>query len=269
MNKERYLIALDMDGTLLNKNEKILFNTLMYIRKLTRLGHIVVLSSGRPIRSLMPYYKALGLKSPLICYNGAYCFHPYEKDFEEINYSFSKELVRSLYVGLYPSYIDNMVIENHDMMIYQNEDDTLYRFFPHRNIKVKYSSVFKNTENVFSIIMSFAEAKYIDNIKEEVKKYPDVGVRFWSGNKPRYCEIYYKEVSKAKCLRHIAEYYRIDRDHIIAIGDSINDIEMIRYAGTGIAMKNSCPELIAEANLITERDNNHNGIIATLRKVIK
>ncbi len=269
MNKERYIIALDMDGTLLNRNEKILFNTLMYIRKLSRLGHIIVLSSGRPIRSLMRYYKTLGLNSPIICYNGAYCFHPYEKDFEEINYSFSKELIHSLYIDLYPHYIDNMVIENHEEMIYQNEDDTLYRFFPHKGIKVRYNTVFDNQERMFSIIMSFADPKYIQDIKNEVKKYPDIGVRFWSGLKPRYCEIYYKGVTKAKCLKHIAEYYHIDKDHIIAIGDSINDIEMIRYAGIGIAMKNSCQELKDEADIITERDNNHNGLVTALHKIIK
>ena len=266
---QRYLIAIDMDGTLLNKHRKIPFLTLLYLRHLSRKGHVVILSSGRPIRSLMPFYKKLGLKTPMICYNGGYCYHPYKNDFDIVDHSFSKETVRSLFIDLYPRLICNMIIENHDTIIYQNKDDELYRYFPHKNMEVKYQSILDTNMKSYSIIMQMANLDVQNEIKSKVNKNDSIGVRFWSGLKPKYCEIYYKNVSKAECLEHIRKYYHIDKKNIIAIGDSINDIEMINYAEIGVAMKNSCEELLSEADVITEKDNNHNGIPHCLRKLLK
>ena len=53
---ERRIIAFDMDGTLLTHKKKISFLTLHYLRKLTKQGHLIVLASGRPSRSLKKYY---------------------------------------------------------------------------------------------------------------------------------------------------------------------------------------------------------------------
>ncbi len=66
---ERRIIAFDMDGTLLTHKKKISFLTLYYLRKLTKQGHLIVLASGRPSRSLKKYYNQLKLKTPMICYN--------------------------------------------------------------------------------------------------------------------------------------------------------------------------------------------------------
>ena len=76
----RYLIGLDLDGTLLNKKSKITFKTKNYIKKLSRKGHIVVLATGRPLRAMKQYYDQLGLKTPIVCYNGGHILNPFDND---------------------------------------------------------------------------------------------------------------------------------------------------------------------------------------------
>ena len=71
---EKYLIALDMDGTLLNKSHVISKTTSDYFKQLEKDGHIIVIASGRPVRGIMNFYKELELDTPIICYNGAYIY---------------------------------------------------------------------------------------------------------------------------------------------------------------------------------------------------
>ncbi|MCX5775805.1 MAG: HAD-IIB family hydrolase, partial [Firmicutes bacterium] len=87
-NKKRYLIAFDMDGTLLNDKKTISFRTRRYLHHLDRQGHVVVLASGRPVRALRRYYDELNLRSPMVCYNGASIENPHDSDFPEKHYSF-------------------------------------------------------------------------------------------------------------------------------------------------------------------------------------
>ncbi|MCX5775812.1 MAG: HAD hydrolase family protein, partial [Firmicutes bacterium] len=67
----------------------------------------------------------------------------------------------------------------------------------------------------------------------------------------------------------IAKYYGIPHSQIVAFGDAENDIEMLDMAGVGVAMVNATDLCKAHANVITKKDNNHNGIVGTLKKLIK
>ena len=88
MNNKKYLIAIDLDGTLLNKKSKISLANKLYLRKLERQGHKVILASGRPSRAVKFFRKQIGLHTPIICYNGAFCFHPDDDSFPQIVYNF-------------------------------------------------------------------------------------------------------------------------------------------------------------------------------------
>ena len=85
---DSYLIAFDMDGTLLNDKKNISFLTRHYLKKLSRQGHKIVLASGRPSRAMNRYYDELGLSTPMICYNGAYLFSPKDKNFKAIEFEY-------------------------------------------------------------------------------------------------------------------------------------------------------------------------------------
>lgn len=103
-------------------------------------------------------------------------------------------------------------------------------------------------------------AEYIDRFVPEV---------YYINSEPGCIDIMASGVSKWKGVRLLAEMLGIFPEDIITVGNYYNDIDMIRHAATGIAVANSLDEVKAEADYVTERDNNHDAveeIISRMRK---
>ena len=270
-NKKRFLIAFDMDGTLLkDKNKRISHQTKEYLKKLNNDGHIIILASGRPYSELLPYYNSIGLKTPLVCFNGLHCFNPNDKNFPEIKFTFKKEHALELIDKLLGTSIDNAFVETDNKVWMIKEDDEIISFmWPHKTQRNMIFGHFKDTldEDPMTFITVNKGYNNPDYIEECVKKYPHTHVRFWFNK--FYSELYFDGVSKAHCLEEIRKYYNIPIEDTIAFGDYHNDIEMINWSAHGVAMKNGIDELKKHAKHITHRDNNHNGIIKTLKQIIK
>lgn len=82
----KYLIALDLDGTLLKDDKTISKATKDYLRKLEEDGNLIVITSGRALRSVLEYYKDIGLSSsPVIAYNGHYSIDPNLRHYEIVH----------------------------------------------------------------------------------------------------------------------------------------------------------------------------------------
>ena len=265
-NNERYIFALDMDGTLLDDNKQISSQTKQFLSSLEKDGHVVILASGRPFRALKVFYDDIGLHSPLICYNGAYCTHPYDKNFEETHFTFPKEIIKEIYKEVKP-YVKNVMCETNDNIWLEKEDEELAKFFWHGNLKVTYGDIFQTlSDDPWTMLMQGKDKKYDDKILEATHKHKGFEVRFWYNSE--YSEIYYLKTSKAKCLEQIAKYYNIPHKNIVAIGDADNDIEMVSLSGYGIAMKNANDSLKKVAKYISEYDNNHDGVIHAIKHVL-
>lgn len=266
--KEPLIIAVDMDGTLLNSKKKISLKTLFLLRKLNKQENIhVVFSSGRPSRALLKYYKQLKLDTPMICYNGAYVFHPLDKNFKPHMFEFPRKLIIEISEKI-KSHIKNIMCETDTEIWCDVKDDYLAKFFWFDDMKVHYGEL-KDTlqcDPMTCIVQTPYE--YRDNKKEIdslLEDYPEIGARFWTGSP--YFELFYKETSKGAALKSIAEYYNIPRENVIAFGDSSNDIEMFDFAGTSVMMINGKDD-IKNATMYSLKDNDHNGIYYTLKKLL-
>ncbi len=267
MNK--YLIVLDLDGTLLNHKKEISFITKHYLRRLKRQGHIIVLASGRPFRSLKKYYDNLHLDTPVICYNGSLLFNPKDRDFPIFKKPLNRETVINLYQDLVDNYATNVTSESNDTIYSKTFDKHLAKYFHAEKMKIIEGN-FKDTlkEDVWTMIFKKEDEDHDNQIIKEVKKYKDIGVRFW-GMKSLFFEIYPIDVNKCHRLFDIADYYRIPKERIIAIGDADNDAEMIEKAGIGICMINGHEGPKKVADIITKKDNNHNGIAQVLKEIFR
>ena len=73
-------------------------------------------------------------------------------------------------------------------------------------------------------------------------------------------EIYTPESNKGKGLAYVADYLGIKQDHIIAIGDGHNDIEMIQYANVGVCVRNAHPDLLAVADIVLDYTSSENAV---------
>ncbi len=267
-NKNPYLIAFDMDGTLLNEHKKISFKTKKYLRKLTKKGHKIILASGRPSRALFKYYNDLHLSTPMICYNGAYTFSPNDKDFVTKEFEFPLDITKQLYKELKP-YSKNFMCETDKEIWVDKEDQYLAYFFWYENMTIHHGDISKTlNKNPMTMIVQLKNMDIDENIiKNIVNKYENLNVRFWTGSP--YFEIFYEGTSKGASISFIASYYHIDKEHIIVFGDAENDVEMFKVAGNAIAMKNGKDLIKEHAKYISLKDNNHNGIYYTLKAFFK
>ena len=84
----------------------------------------------------------------------------------------------------------------------------------------------------------------------------------------RYLEIFPAASGKGSAVRILCEYLHLPLGNALAAGDEANDISMIRVAGTGIAMQNAKDEVKAAADIVTARDNNHDGLAAVLMEYL-
>lgn len=265
---EPRVLAFDMDGTLLNEKKRICFKTKHYLRKLSREGHYIILSSGRPSRALYKYYNQLRLKTPMLCYNGAYVFNPHDKNFKPIEFQFPKDVIKEVLQKIKP-HVFNVMCETDTEIWVDKEDKFLAKFFWYGDMKIHYGDLNETlTCNPMTCIVQtpfeYRDTKEVETILE---KWPQLGARFWVGSP--YFELYYKKTSKGAALKKICEYYKIPTSRLIAFGDATNDIEMFEAAGTSVLMKNAKYDLKDKATMVSLRDNDHDGIYYTLKQILK
>lgn len=269
-NNKIYLIAIDMDGTLLNSSHVLSLKTKNYLKKLSKLGHKIIISSGRPIRGIMPFYNELELETPAICYNGAYIYPGKESNYPEYCFAFPKDEILKIIEEIGYDCLDNIILEtNNDIYLLKN-DDALDIFFSKDNMKVHLGDIKDNlNEDTMTMLIKVKDDKYNPHIQEVIDKHQKIKLRFWSGKWCEISEIYFDDINKGKALKNIANYFNISPENIIAFGDASNDIEMIEYAGYGVAMKNAEDELKSAAKYISEFDNDNDGIYHFLKNIFE
>lgn len=271
MLDNKFLICLDLDGTLLKDDKSICFFTQKYLKYLENKGNIVLISTGRPLRTSLPAYNKIKLNSPIMIFNGALICNPKDPSFETQVKYLKKEIVLDVYNKFKGSVIDNVLMESLNAIYYDIRDEFLFKFYKNNILKEINGDINKNLNEDVIICVMHIENKTQEQLKELEEyvsnKYEDVAVHFW-GHSP-YCDLHLKIVNKANAIRYIASKYNIKEDNIITFGDSLNDNEMVSEFENGYAMKNALKQTKDIAKHITKKDNNHNGIAFELIKIFR
>ena len=231
MMQEKYLIALDLDGTLLTDKKKISPFNKRIIRQLMKEGHIVVIATGRPHRASIMYYHELGLDTPMVNFNGALIHHPTDDRWNAIHSPLPNRIAREIIHTCYQLEVNNILAEIQDDMYLDVYDEKILNFFtnPNESEKITIGSL-KNhlTGDPTSIMIQPKEGQvekirdYLDQHHASIIEHRKWGVPY------DVIEIVKKGVSKATGLQKIAHYFHIPASNIIAFGDEDNDMEMIQ-----------------------------------------
>ncbi|WP_069649120.1 Cof-type HAD-IIB family hydrolase [Caloranaerobacter ferrireducens] len=268
------LIAVDMDGTLLNSNNEISEKNKNALRIATEKGIQVVISTGRIFTSARFYAKLLGIVTPIIACNGAYIceYHRNNVLYENpINTVDCREIIK--------------VLEDNNMYFHFYDNDTFYTKELNYN-SLKYYNWNKkqkpgdkiNIQLIDDANKLFEERKpkiykfvtmdndldklnYVKNILSKNKNIEIVSS--WKGS----FDIMSKGVSKGKALEKLCNIFNIKNSEVIAIGDNYNDLSMIEFAGCGIAMGNGEEEVKKKADIITDTNDN-DGVYKALKELI-
>ncbi|MBF0778489.1 Cof-type HAD-IIB family hydrolase [Streptococcus cuniculi] len=265
---KKKMIALDLDGTLLNRNSQLSAFTIETIRKVQEAGHTVIIATGRPYRMARHYYRELGLTTPMINFNGSLIHIPDQRWEWEQNIRIDKQYLLDFLKEEERFEADFIAGEyKHKFFITQNYlykvDPALLgvdQITPDTLIKPE-----RITSDPHSILMQTrATDKYA--LADDINRYfnDELELNTWGGPL-NILEACAKGVTKASALTYLLDHYRMEAKDLIAFGDEHNDIQMLSLAGTGYAMKNASDTLIPYADCLTSYTNDEDGVARELQ----
>lgn len=253
------LIAIDLDGTTLNIQSQISSRTASVLKKASNAGHYVSIATGRPFRMSKQFYKQLQLDTPMVNFNGALLHKPYEKWPFEHEFSIPREILFEILAQKKALNLDFVAAENRETFYIDDLDDFEGSFFATEtvseknlfsNLKTNPTSLLIKTQHQFSSQVSSALSKQFND---------EIDVRTWGGPNA-ILEVVPKGVQKAMSVSVIADSLKIKQQDVIAFGDEHNDVELLEYAGWGVAMSNGTDQLKKVANDVTVKTNDEDGL---------
>ena len=257
------MIAMDLDGTLLDEEKNISQKDREAVREAIDRGYLVTLATGRMYRSALSYAQELGIKLPLVTYNGALVKDP----------STGKTLAHwPLALETAKCIVGELLDQDIYVQAYVN--DTL--LVPADCAKAQYYAKFSRVpfEVAGAGLRQLAEAPHkllvIDDDPEPIRRHLVTvygnAIKIVSSSKG-FLEITDPETNKWRALQFLMKRFEVTREEILTVGDSDNDYEMVAHAGVGVAMGNA-KETIQKAARIITASNTQSGVSLTLRSVM-
>ncbi|MGI6366457.1 MAG: Cof-type HAD-IIB family hydrolase [Bacillota bacterium] len=263
--REKLLLALDLDGTLLTSKLEISPLTRKRLKEFQDRGHLVTFATGRPYRGALRFAVELDLKLPLILNNGAlvadaegneHSVYPVDPQVgvELLAYCRTHGLPCSFYIGndiymLMPNPLAEELHRSHDHTVPQlaeNPEELLPRGV------INYAIIMEPHQ--IDLAYPQLKARFADSL--EIAR---------SGS--RFIDIFQAGVSKGRALRDLGASLGIEKKNIIAAGDNHNDLEMLKAAGLGVAMAGA-DELVKSAADYVTAGNDQDGIAALLEAIL-
>lgn len=254
------LIAIDLDGTTLNSQSEITPRTKEVLHAASQAGHIVSIVTGRPYRISQQFYDDLGIKTPMINFNGALGHIPHENWNKEYADTFSRDIVFELLEKRNELGIKMSAAEGKTLVLSDTVNNNVNEFFPVITQPEQLLTA-KNLRQDPSAMTMWIEPENKQNVIQKLQKefgdYINVGI--WGGPYS-ILELSPKGINKARGVKFLSDNYNIAREDIIAFGDEHNDTEMLDYVGWGVSMQNGTTELKNLANDITPLTNDQDGL---------
>lgn len=286
------LMAIDLDGTLLNSYGEVSQGTKEGLLKVKNQGTEVVLASGRPISSTESLALELGVDNYLISGNGAAVYDIQNKKIVYDRFLNKDQVLKIAKICEENSFFYNVYTEdeviasslNYNILFYHKENiKKVEEKRTHINLVQNiYKYILESNKEKFLKITICDESKYIFNsILRKLKEINNIDIleveymskkKIKSGTEDVDIQYYYTEitnqnVNKWTAIEYLMEKFNINKDEVVAVGDNMNDKEMIINSGLGVVMGNSNPKMKELANVIVA-DNNSEGVLEAINKYI-
>lgn len=264
------LIAIDIDGTLVNTRKQITPKVKETIAKAKGQGIKIVITTGRPLSGAQQYLDELGLNHQdnqyIVSFNGAVVENTNGKVL------FKRELGYQEYIDL-ETIARKLKLHFHavglDRLYTANRDIGHYTIYNSRIVKIEVS--YRTQEEMAKI--SIIKCMYVDDptyLDEKLKSplFEQMRTRVtFSKTEPFYYEATAANTDKATGLKILCEHLQIKPEEVMALGDEANDLPMIKFAGLGVAMGNAVAPTKEAANEITA-DCDHDGVAVAIQKIL-
>jgi len=249
------MIITDLDKSLLNNERIITEYTKRVFSECIDNGIIVVFATARPLRVTKIFYESI-LPHAVICHNGAVAYANGKQIYQcGIKSEMVKILLENI-INYYPK--ANLAIESMDQLYTNFNASIIWTNTDYKNMNIKYLP----KTDIDKIII---EMESLDRIKEISKFLPQE--LYLEINEGKLGLIMNKGATKWNAINELTKYFNIDIKNTIAFGDDFNDLEMIKYCGTGVAMENGIEEIRNNAKYICG-NNEENGIAKWIKENI-
>lgn len=254
------LIAIDIDGTLLNSERKVTPEVKAALKAAEAEGVKIVLCTGRPLTGVQDLLDELELYADndyVITYNGSL-----------VQNTKSKKIISQFGLS-YEDYIEiemaarqagvHLHVETEDTMYTANRDISPYTIYEAFlvNMPLKYRTPEEMTSELSIIKMMMIDEPVI--LDAAIPTLPESLLEKFNVVKsaPFFLEVLNKAAHKGAAVEKLANHLGIRQEEVMAIGDNENDLTMIQYAGLGIAMENATENIKNHASAITASNDNH------------
>lgn len=262
------LIALDLDGTLLNPQGQLTDFTKEVIGQVRQQGHKIIIATGRPFQMAKRFYQELALDTPMISFNGALTHLPnqawrYEQDIR-LDKAYLLDMIKREKeleaVFIAAEYRKKFFITHNHVDDIDPELFGVEAIAPHTRLIAD-----KVTDDPNAILLQTrAKDKYA--LAEEMQAFykQELEIGTWGGPL-NILECSPKGVTKALALQHLLQVYNRAPQDLIAFGDEHNDVTMFGLAGTSYAMKNASDRLLPYASHQLDFSNAEDGVAKQLQ----
>ncbi len=271
--KKLKFIVFDLDGTLLNYNNEVGKDSIKLVHELENLGMRFTFATGRLYGAVVKHAQVMNIKTPLITLDGSYIKNQKTEEvfFEScVPAKYTKKAIKladEYLVQIALCHADAILITEYNTIIPQllNKFGAMYKEVDNYDIAINdtleivltsdYKDSIKKIEKEMSFPKSFGLRKNFYKTKESGKNY--------------FLEIRKKGASKGTGLKKLQKYLNVSSAETAAVGDWYNDRELFEEAGVKVAVANAVPEITRMADIVTERNNDEDGVAEFLEMVLK
>lgn len=261
------LIAVDLDGTLLNHQKQVLENSRASINRLSAQGVHVVVSSGRCFPEVQRFVKHTACDDLVICDGGAAIMN--RKNGQVLRqWTLDRDAaVQAATIGVQHG-LATFAYVNHKLWINTDDYHNTFGHLPGFLDKNSLDDVMKlvddlpaalarEGEDITKVMCWSLDAEQKRQAREQIAKIPNID---FTTSGPDNFEVLTVGAGKGTALKWLAAHLEIPMEQTAAIGDAENDIDMFRAAQYGIAMGNGADCAKAHADFVTG-DCETNGIV--------
>jgi hypothetical protein len=261
------LVAIDLDGTLLNSAKEITATTATIIRAAREVAGVrVVLATARPPRTVLPFYSLLGLDTPMINYNGALVHEPHTGRII-LHRPMEAKLARMIAAmarKMFPKVL--VSAEVLDKWYTDRVEDTWRSETAGHAQPDMVAPMGKWLNQPITRLLLLGKQKWVTDIYHAVGTTMPAQTAM-ARSEDCMLQIMHPSVGKGAALRAVAIEMGLVAAQVMAIGDNANDAGMLQWAGIGVAMGNASPHARRAADYVTDH-HDADGAAKAIAKLI-
>ena len=265
------LFFTDLDGTLLNHEGKISEATKNVLDRWILTGNKLILSSGRPLNSILEVKHDAELNYPgmlIIANNGSLIYdcdsetvlQRIDIPFDHVKYILDTAKKLGVHCQTYT--------DTHIVCEQYNEELEFYVNRIHLPCIISSDVVGELTIPPLKLLaIDIHNFDNLEALRKELLPWAEGKIEMLYSS-TRLLEFIHADSGKGNAVRTICKMFNVPIEDSLAAGDMNNDLSMIEAAGIGIAMKNAMPKLKEMADIVTDEDNEHDGLVTVLEKYL-